>query len=72
MSKPLTIEQEIHARIKRTELFAAMRSSGNYEDDLAIIDIILEMRERARNGGDPEELLYEEGFEPDYVFDLID
>lgn len=34
-------------------------------------DIICEMRERVFDGEDPEEILYENGLEPDYVFELI-
>lgn len=34
-------------------------------------DIIREMRERVLDGEDPEEILYENGLEPDYVFELI-
>ncbi len=35
-------------------------------------EIVSEMRKRIMNGcEDPEELLFEEGLEPDYVFDLI-
>jgi len=29
------------------------------------------MRERVAEGEDPEEVLYEEGLEPDYVLDLL-
>jgi len=35
------------------------------------LDRIREMKERIREGEDPEEVLYEEGLEPDYIFDLI-
>jgi hypothetical protein len=35
--------------------------------------IVSEMRQRViNNNEDPEEILYEYGLEPDYVFDLID
>ena len=34
--------------------------------------LIEEMKERVIEGEDPEEVLYEEGLEPDYVFDLLD
>lgn len=34
-------------------------------------ELIKEMRERVLEGEDPEEVLYDEGFEPDYVFDII-
>jgi polyhydroxyalkanoate synthesis regulator phasin len=34
--------------------------------------LILEMKQRIYNDNeDPEEVLYEEGLEPDYVFELI-
>lgn len=71
MSDPKYVAQMIDLKIKRLPLFGAMKSSGRYEDDREIIDRILEMREEARAGGNPEEVLHEEGFEPDYVFDLI-
>lgn len=32
-----------------------------------IDDMIL----RVENGENPEEVLYEEGFEPDYIFDIL-
>lgn len=57
--------------INQTELFRAMKSSGYYEDDDAILDTIEEMRQEVIDGRDPEEVLYEEGFEPDYIFDLL-
>lgn len=34
--------------------------------------IINEMKQRVWDGEDPEEILYEEGLEPDYVFDLLE
>jgi hypothetical protein len=34
-------------------------------------EMIDEMRERVLDGEDPEELLYEIGLEPDYIFDII-
>jgi len=30
-----------------------------------------EMMQRVWDGEDPEEILYEEGLEPDYVFDIL-
>ena len=33
-------------------------------------EMLEEMRERVWEGEDPEEILAEEGLEPDYVFDL--
>jgi hypothetical protein len=34
-------------------------------------DFINEMRERVMEGEDPEEVLYEIGLEPDYIWELI-
>lgn len=34
-------------------------------------DLIKEMRSRVTDGEDPEEVLYESGLEPDYLFELI-
>ncbi len=33
--------------------------------------IISEMMERVMEGEDPEEVLYDEGLEPDYILDII-
>jgi len=35
-------------------------------------EAIEEMRNQVLEGEDPEELLYEQGLEPDYIFDLLD
>ena len=53
-----------------TELYRVMLQSGEYTPTEAKL-AIAEMRERVANGEDPEEVLHEEGFEPDYVFDII-
>jgi hypothetical protein len=34
-------------------------------------EIVAELRARVWDGENPEDVLYEEGFEPDYVMDLI-
>lgn len=34
-------------------------------------EVVNECRERICNGEDPEEVLYDLGLEPDYIFDLI-
>ena len=57
--------------IRKTDLFKAMQECGNYSDDDHIVEVILELRDEVLAGGDPEELLYDEGFEPDYVFDIL-
>lgn len=33
---------------------------------------IMEMKSRMYKGENPEELLFDEGLEPDYIFDLLD
>jgi hypothetical protein len=35
-------------------------------------DIFNEMVERVKEGEDPEQVLFEEGLEPDYVLDLLE
>jgi len=53
-----------------TELHAVLMR----RDDLTFLEadeIVKEMRDRFRAGENPEDLLYEEGLEPDYLFDLI-
>jgi hypothetical protein len=56
---------------KKTKLYAAMVSSGNYGGDSDIEDAYNEMRDRIEDGEDPEEVLHDEGFEPDYFYDLL-
>jgi len=72
MSNPKsTVAQEIDARILHTDLARAMKSCGRYQDEREIIDTILDMRSQVRDGEDPNEILHDEGFEPDYIFDLF-
>lgn len=53
-----------------TELcLAIMHKNGCTQSEAE--DQIMEMKERIKEGEDPEEVLFEEGFEPDYVFDLL-
>ncbi len=35
-------------------------------------EAIAEMKDRLYDSEDPEELLYEHGLEPDYIFDLLE
>jgi hypothetical protein len=35
-------------------------------------DLISEMREEVAAGADPEDVLHEQGLEPDYIFELLD
>lgn len=53
-----------------TALFKAMMTSGRYSQDEAI-ETISDMRAMVGEGADPEELLQDEGFEPDYIFDIL-
>lgn len=44
----------------------------NYDQTLKQArETLKEWKERVYEGEDPEELLYEEGLEPDYVFELL-
>jgi hypothetical protein len=45
------------------------RENGDAEAAQHIFD---EMVERVQNGEDPEEVLFEEGLEPDYILDLLE
>jgi hypothetical protein len=51
------------------ELLQALIGQGHSKQDA--LEIIRGMKERLNEGEDPEELLYEEGLEPDYVMDLL-
>jgi hypothetical protein len=35
-------------------------------------EVIADCKEQVLNGEDPEEVLYELGLEPDYIFDILD
>lgn len=50
-------------------LLEALIARGDEKEDA--LNLIAEMRERVLDGEDPEEVLFEEGLEPDYVFDLL-
>jgi hypothetical protein len=51
-------------------LLTALTNKGYSKEEAE--EIISNMREDVLAGADPEELLYEEGLEPDYIMDLID
>ena len=53
-----------------TELHLALMNRNGCTKEEAD-DQIMEMKERYKNGEDPEEVLYSEGLEPDYVFDIL-
>lgn len=51
-------------------LTALMNRHGIDKEDA--LEMLFEMKERVNDGEDPEEVLYEEGLEPDYIFDLLE
>jgi len=53
------------------ELLSALINNGEVETRKEGIELIKEMRKRVEEGEDPEEVLFDHGLEPDYVFDLI-
>jgi len=53
-----------------SKLLTALVSKGYTKEEAE--EVISEMREAILSGEDPEELLHDEGLEPDYIMDLID
>lgn len=56
--------------MKLTELHLALMNRNGWSKEEAD-DQIMEMKERYKEGEDPEEILFSEGLEPDYVFDIL-
>ena len=56
--------------MKITELHLALMSGQDMTMQEAF-DTVNEMRKKVNDGENPESLLYEQGLEPDYFFDLI-
>ena len=54
-----------------SELRAALLAQ-NDGDEAAVDEAIADMVDQCHDGIDPEEVLYDYGLEPDYVFDLIE
>lgn len=52
-------------------LAQALLNSGSAETETEALEMIKEMHSRVIEGEDPEEVLYDYGLEPDYVFDLL-
>jgi hypothetical protein len=52
-----------------SELLSALTSQGNSHTEA--IEIIADMQVRVHYGENPEEVLYEYGLEPDYIFEII-
>lgn len=57
--------------INQTKLFSDLTSSSLFGDEGEVTELIQDMRDRVEDGEDPEEVLYKEGLEPDYVLDLL-
>lgn len=53
-----------------SELLEALMESGEY-NLFEAKELFRQMQSRVQDGEDPEEVLYDEGLEPDYVLDLI-
>ena len=53
-----------------TELIKAFMTRDEVTEQEAT-EIVEDMRQRVIDGENPEEILYDEGFEPDYIFDII-
>jgi uncharacterized protein (DUF433 family) len=51
------------------ELKQALINLGFEKDEVR--SIIIEMKNKVIKGADPEELLYDYGLEPDYVFEIL-
>ena len=58
------------AKPSHTELEAIFMQRDNFTAEEAA-ERLQEMRQFVSQGMDPEEVLAEEGLEPDYIFDLI-
>jgi hypothetical protein len=56
---------------KLTELCLAIMNREECSQEEAE-EAIQEMKQRVQEGEDPAEVLYDEGFEPDYIFDILD
>lgn len=45
---------------------------GQSLTELEAVTLMHEMAEQVMEGADPDDVLHDEGLEPDYVFDLLD
>lgn len=55
--------------MKITELERALIDRGESPEEAKVI--LEELKEQVLAGEDPEELLYDIGLEPDYIFDIL-
>ena len=65
------ITTEVKNLIRKTELFRNMLNYARFGNEHEVIEAIVSMREEVSNGADPEDVLYDEGLEPDWVLDLL-
>lgn len=57
------------SKLVMNDLMRALMSKGyTYSESRTIVE---DMKLEVASGEDPEEVLYSEGLEPDYVFDLL-
>lgn len=56
--------------MKITDLHKAIMSRDSVTAEEADV-LVQELREMVIHGEDPEEVLFDEGFEPDYIFDIL-
>ena len=55
--------------MEKLDLFRALINQGHDKNEA--IEIIQDMRSEVLEGADPEELLWDYGLEPDYIFDIL-
>ena len=64
------VEPEENPRGKPSELVGIFMNRDELTRDEAE-DLVSELKERVADGENPEEVLYDEGLEPDYIFDIM-
>jgi hypothetical protein len=68
------VKREILSRMKKHIMATELHRAIMNRDDVSLEaadELVQELKDLVKEGGDPEELLFNEGFEPDYVFDII-
>jgi polyhydroxyalkanoate synthesis regulator phasin len=53
-----------------SELLDALIEGGDYTPTEAR-EVVRDMKARVQEGESPEEVLYDEGLEPDYIYDIL-
>ena len=57
--------------MKKTQLHEAIMNRDSVSLEEAD-ELVQELKDKVNEGEDPEEVLFNEGFEPDYIFDILD